>query len=413
MRRDALLTALLMLPPLGFLPAQEKASKSYPPDKAWPRHTILTGMRGADGVRFADVDGDGLLDVATGWEEEGVTTVSFHPGKDAARGVWSHVKFPGTRSVEDAVAVDLDGDGTPDIVSCCEGKERCVYFSWGPADRKKCRDAAAWKTEAVPCTKGTQWMYAIPLQVDGKHGVDLIVGAKNSKLGVAWLEAPENPRDLAAWKLHPLSDAGWIMSLLARDMDGDGDRDVLLSDRRGKQRGVRWLENPGPGKAQVRPWTSHAVGAMGREVMFLEAADLDGDQLEDVVVNVFDRDVVLLRRLDGSGRKWSARNLPHPANCGSGKAAAVGDLDGDGKLDLVLAFADARKKSGIVWLPGLGKTDPQGFPLLGPRREISGLAGIKFDLIPLIDLDGDGDLDVVSTEETTGLGIVWYENPAR
>ena len=39
--------------------------------------------------------------------------------------------------------------------------------------------------------------------------------------------------------------------------------------------------------------------------------------------------------------------------------------------------------------------------------------GVKHDLVPLIDLDGDGDLDVLTTEETKGLGVVWYENPTR
>ena len=30
-----------------------------------------------------------------------------------------------------------------------------------------------------------------------------------------------------------------------------------------------------------------------------------------------------------------------------------------------------------------------------------------------VDLDGDGDLDVITTEEITNLGMIWYENPTR
>ncbi|MCA9051673.1 MAG: hypothetical protein KDA89_23205, partial [Planctomycetaceae bacterium] len=37
----------------------------------WHRHTIDQSSQGADGVRFGDVDGDGRLDLATGWEEGG------------------------------------------------------------------------------------------------------------------------------------------------------------------------------------------------------------------------------------------------------------------------------------------------------------------------------------------------------
>ena len=31
----------------------------------------------------------------------------------------------------------------------------------------------------------------------------------------------------------------------------------------------------------------------------------------------------------------------------------------------------------------------------------------------LIDLDGDGDLDVMTCEERKNLGVIWYENPGR
>jgi len=43
--------------------------------------------------------------------------------------------------------------------------------------------------------------------------------------------------------------------------------------------------------------------------------------------------------------------------------------------------------------------------------DIAGLSGTKFDLVQPVDLDGDGDLDVMTTEETERLGVIWYENP--
>jgi hypothetical protein len=44
---------------------------------------------------------------------------------------------------------------------------------------------------------------------------------------------------------------------------------------------------------------------------------------------------------------------------------------------------------------------------------LAGAPGVKFDLLQLLDLDGDGDLDVLTCEEADGLGVVWYENPTR
>ena len=51
---------------------------------------------------------------------------------------------------------------------------------------------------------------------------------------------------------------------------------------------------------------------------------------------------------------------------------------------------------------------------------MSGPEGNKFDLSLLQDVDQDGDLDIINTEENDnakggqpGLGVVWYENPIR
>ena len=54
--------------------------------------------------------------------------------------------------------------------------------------------------------------------------------------------------------------------------------------------------------------------------------------------------------------------------------------------------------------------------LLAPDRaplDISGSDGVKHDLVELLDLDGDGDLDVLTCEERKNLGVFWYENPLK
>ena len=37
----------------------------------------------------------------------------------------------------------------------------------------------------------------------------------------------------------------------------------------------------------------------------------------------------------------------------------------------------------------------------------------KMDNAFLVDLDGDGALDIATTEENGGWGVIWFENPAR
>lgn len=383
----------------------------FPDAKSWARHTIDSSSRGADGVRLLDVNADGLLDIATGWEQGGVIRGYLYPGPEAVQAEWPAVTVGQVGDPEDAVFVDLDGDGAADVVSSCEGKTKALFVHWAPADADSYLDSKAWETAALPASEGEQqWMFVLPFDVDGKNGIDLIAGSKNDGAQIGWWESPENPRDLAGWKWHPLYEAGWIMSLVASDMDGDGDQDIVASDRKDSQRGVLWLENPGREKADSA-WPVHRIGAVDQhEVMFLALTDLDQDGLDDVLVP--DRSDLLLyyRRTDASGRSWQAHEIRLPDGIGTGKSVAVGDIDLDGRLDIVFSCERAREeKHGVMWMSYESSSLERGWT----GHAISGPKGTKYDLVELIDLDGDGDLDVLTCEEVENLGVFWYENPLR
>jgi hypothetical protein len=382
-----------------------------PSGGAWVRHTIDGSSRGADGTRLADANGDGRLDIVTGWEEGGVVRLYLQPEPAKRKEPWPAVTVGKVGSPEDAVLVDLDGDGALDVVSSCEGKVRSLFVHWAPRGKGKLLDPAAWQTEALPAAKDARmWMFCLPLQVDGKNGIDLVVGSKNENAQIGWFEAPPRPRDLAAWKWHPMCDAGWIMSLVAEDMDGDGDLDVVTSDRKGPLRGAHWLENPGPGPRQAQPWTRHPIGAQGEEIMFLVLADLDRDGLRDVVTSVKPQEIRYLRRKSVHPDAWESFPIPFPPNTGGAKGIAVGDIDRDGKLDLLFSCEGAtEEKSGVMWLSYPRSPTDRAWV----AHEIGGTAGIKYDLLELLDLDGDGDLDVITSEERDNLGVIWYENPTR
>jgi hypothetical protein len=392
----------------GLLRGPELSAAERGP--AWTRHTIDNSSRGADGVRLADANGDGLADIVTGWEEGGLVRIYLNPGPAKAKAKWPAVTVGAVGSPEDAVLVDLDGDGAVDVVTSCEGKVRSVFVHWAPKDAARYLHPSAWKTEAFPALGGlAAWMFCQPLQVDGKYGTDLVLGAKNPGGCIGWLQAPADPRNLAAWRWHHLYDAGWIMSLVPSDLDGDGDLDVLASDRKGPNRGCLWLENPGPKGEVAGPWKVHRIGAGASEVMFLDLADLDGDGLLDVVVLTREREVFYHRRLAARPVRWEEHVFPLPANTGTGKAVRVADLDLDGKPDLVFTCEGSGGKSGVGWMScPQSVRDP-----VWDAHEVSGTDGIKYDLIQLVDLDGDGDLDVLTTEEQAKLGVIWYENPTR
>ncbi|MFG0334255.1 MAG: FG-GAP repeat domain-containing protein [Maioricimonas sp. JB049] len=378
------------------------------PAANWSRHTIDDSSRGADGVRLADVNGDHRLDITTAWEEGGRIRAYLHPGVDHLRDAWPAVTVGRVNSPEDAVFADLDGDGRLDVVSSCEGRTRTVYFHFAPADPDAWLDESQWVTVPVPALQGQQqWMFCLPLDVDGQNGIDLVVGSKGQGASVGWLRSPADPRDAAAWTWHPLDRAGWIMSLIAEDMDGDGDLDILLSDRKGKHRGIRWLENPGPSGTT---WNRHVIGAEDREIMFITLGDVDGDGLKDIVGPARGDSLLLLRRKSPDGRTWEPHEIAMPQNTGTGKGIGIGDIDRDGQTDLVVSCENAKGHHGLFWLSYRNAfTDNSWdfYPISGTEQ------GIKFDLVELIDLDGDGDLDLLTCEERDNLGVIWYENPSR
>jgi hypothetical protein len=321
-------------------------------------------------------------------------------------------------NVEDAVFADLDGDGAVDVVSSSEGATRAMHVHWAPRERTQFLDAAAWSTQVIPATRGkSMWMFSAPAQLDGRNGIDLIAGSKG-KAGeglIGWLEAPANPRDLDAWRWHPLRPAGWVMGLEPSDMDGDGDLDIVCSERfNGARGGCFWLENPGPARASTVPWKEHAIGLAGDNALFFCLVDLDRDGLQDVCIgshttgNESQTALFFIRRLDRTGDRWATRKIDLPAGSAF-KAVSAGDIDLNGSVDLVVSFVRAKNKPGLMWL------GHDGSPMTGvwTVNSLSGVDGVKHDLVALVDLDDDGDLDAITTEEVTNLGVIWYENPAK
>ncbi|MDG2124380.1 MAG: VCBS repeat-containing protein [Verrucomicrobiales bacterium] len=349
----------------------------------WVRHAIDaggSGKVGADGVRLGDVDGDGLLDVVSGWEQSGEVRIYRNPGSEAVEAAWPVVTVGKVPGVEDACFVDFDGDGVVDVLSCTEGKSRRVFLHRAPGESGRYFEAAAWQTAEV--ARGEMWMFA-----EVEAGI-VYLGSKGAGAGVS--------RGVMAGGrlgLERLADAGWVMSLELVDLDGVGGSELLVTDRKGERRGV-WEWSGARGMQRI--------GGAGREVMFADVGMLDGDGDPDVVVATRDGFWLVCER---SGGDWRETVYPNPMGIRAGKAVAIGDIDLDGENDIVMSFNTQQqdKRPGVVWAKRRG----EGWE----ATDVSGLEGKKFDLVELLDLDGDGDLDILTCEEADNLGVVWYENP--
>ncbi len=386
----------------------------------WKRHTIdasdkALGKLGADGVRLADANGDGLLDVVTGWENGDAIRVCLNPGKEKTKQPWPGVTVGRVAGAEDAVFADLDGDGSLDVVSCCEGKTKAVFAHWAPESQDEYLKSESWVTGEFPAAKKANqaWMYCLPFDVNRDGAIDLIVGSKNSKAAVSWLRnpGPEKARDLANWKLIRICPAGWIMSIVETDIDGDKNPDVIFSDRKGNRTGVYWLKS-----TAEAPFFEKEIllGGSGEEVMFLDVVDLNRDGRLDIAVAIRKSTIGFLyqpKESPESGnweRKDQSEGVPQDRFGGS-KALRVADMNADGILDVVLTCEGADKE-----LSGAMMVNVHTGPLAGEllHTNISGPEGVKYDRIELLDIDGDGDLDLMTCEERAHLGVFWFENPA-
>ncbi len=101
-------------------------------ESVWTMHPIdPEPLSGADGAKFADVNDDGLPDLVSGFEEGGVSRIYIHPGLENSKNYWEYVELP-SPDVEDALLVDLDGDGKVDLVTASEGQTNQIMFHWAP-----------------------------------------------------------------------------------------------------------------------------------------------------------------------------------------------------------------------------------------------------------------------------------------
>ena len=151
--------------------------------------------------------------------------------------------------------------------------------------------------------------------------------------------------------------------------------------------------------------------------MLIDAADLDGDGVDEIVVPHYLKDdfrlSILRRSRPGSADAWVEHAIRYPAIAGRPKAAAIGDIDLDGKRDLVLSCEQASNgKRGIVWLRSRGSPLQADWDVF----DVSGPEGIKFDLNLLLDVDADGTRVINSEENDTAptASPAWrrvYEKP--
>ena len=222
--------------------------------------------------------------------------------------------------------------------------------------------------------------------VDGDGDLDAVVGEAYGNIRVFandngdFVRVPdaENPFD------------GLFLDEVVRpalvDLDGDGDLDLVVGGSYGglqlfaNEEGV-FTEKTG----SDNPFDSILVDGAAAPTF----VDLDGDSDLDLVVGEYDGLVHAFENVGGAFSELVGPDNPFDSILAYGGTPAFVDLDGDGDLDLVLG-------DGYGDLHAFVNENGSFTELTGPDNPFAGIFTGYFSAPAFVDLDGDGDLDLVT-----------------
>jgi hypothetical protein len=223
--------------------------------------------------------------------------------------------------------------------------------------------------------------YGVALgDLDGDGVLDAVVANLSRSLGV--MRGGANGTFGAA-VTTPLTRLAYQVTLA--DVNGDGHLDAVVASGDAP---VSVLLGDGHGQLAA-PIDSATASASSDDKVVVR--DLDGDGKVDLIMPPSTGDTLSLLRGSGDGHFAPFPNLPKLAGTGAVEAA---DLDGDGVADLIVGT------TGVNLLHGQGDGGFDG-PVLTPLDTASSVLALA-----IADLDGDGDLDVVATTAAPSLNIL-------
>lgn len=375
-----------------------------------------------EGFAVADLDGDGNADVVHGPPRKMLGPPIVLRG-DGAGGFarWKEARFPRLPyDYGDVAVADVDGDGLNDVALAAHLRGLTVLKGDGRGGFTDLGDGLVLRAGGPPGEGGRVSSRALALADWTGDGRPELIALPDGP--TRFVNAPRAPGVSAVdrgmrvftrrgerWSLLPpdpadVDDAIFADEMALGDLDGDGTPEVVVATNvLGRTRLVR--------RRTAAGWRSDDLRAVLRPDALVPAVatgDFDRDGRDDVVVGWSNAEDgvwrtgidVLFSRPDGFARRAVAVEDSRRQVTG----LATGDLDGDGALDLVAVRSDgavelfAGDGSGFV-------TRDATVPVADWRR------GCAASHVVVADVDGDGADDVVASFAGERVGLALAMTP--
>ncbi|KAF5430913.1 PKD repeat-containing protein [Candidatus Methanophagaceae archaeon] len=379
----------------------------------------------------SDLDGDGNPDVL-------VHTRRYDPATDIdTSSILAKKGIDGTQLWEETVTAtgennctilplpsgDLDGDGLNDVIIA-----ETVYEAGAETAKviaKKGRDGTQLWVETVTASgKDNCDILAFPVgDLDGDELTDVIVTEskydETTNTTVARVIAKQGSNGTQMWE-ESVNAAGKdncdMDALPVGDLDGDELADVIVTESKYDETTnttvARVIAKQGSNGTQM--W-EESVNATGKDNCDLDvdwAGNLDGDGLNDVIVNEIKYDgttetarVIAKQGSNGTHLWEESVNAAGNDICNI-FAVYAGDLDGDGLDDVIVSEFKGNEMTFMMIYRIIAKKGNTGAHMW--EESVTGMAPAIYAL-PIGDLDGDGLNDVIVSEikydETTFMPI--------